>query len=77
MSPSHELQLASRATLHCDVKPEVAVQWLGPDGRVLDGSAQVTLDPVAQQDAGTWKCSFSFGDQRHSEQLEVTVKGDL
>lgn len=76
--PSPALQLASEAALHCSAKPEeVKVQWVGPDGSVRSDSAEVQLNPVAQQHAGTWKCTIAFGDGRHTESVGVMVKGDL
>lgn len=78
VSPSPELQLASQAELRCSAQPvPVAVQWLRPDGSVGSKSPTVHLNPVAQQDAGTWQCAFTFGDDRHAEPVEVTVTGDL
>lgn len=77
VSPSHELVVASEAKLLSSVNPKGAVQWLGPDGSVRAESAEVHLNPVAQQDGGTWKCTFTFADATHTEAVELTVKGDL
>lgn len=76
-SPSAELQLGSEATLWCQVKgldPDPTVQWKRPDGSPHSGSQSVKLNPVAQSDAGTWKCTFSFDGTTHSESLAINVK---
>ncbi|XP_071372700.1 leukocyte immunoglobulin-like receptor subfamily B member 1 [Centroberyx affinis] len=76
VSPSADLQLGGEATLQCQVKgpdPEFTVEWEKPDG----GSgvpSPVHLNPVANTDAGTWRCKFSWHGEPYEETLDVKVK---
>lgn len=78
VTPSHDLQLDGKAKLHCKANPVgVGVQWQGPDKKIHPAAAEVSLDPVGRQNAGTWKCTLSLSSDTHTESLVVTVKGDL
>ncbi|XP_075965035.1 T-cell surface glycoprotein CD4-like [Anarhichas minor] len=72
-TPSGELQLASDATLHCQVKgldQDPSVQWKRPDGSPHSGS----LKSVNRSDAGTWKCMFSHDGGTYDRSLTIKVQ---
>lgn len=79
-SPSHDLQQGNEATLHCEVNgpdQQTQVQWIKPDGSAhTEPSGLVQLKSVSISDAGTWKCSFSYGGETYNQNLDITVKGE-